>query len=240
MQKLFWGSTAWSQVMQTAELPYIYPCRDVAQWEQPSPNCLHWTVSPAFCEQMKSGFLRALIQNHAQVVLQPGMSQWSGTKNWKSCSLAAASLGSVHHWQKSWGSSAYYRISLSCLNQNYFSPTFPALCSSVGISYYLLIALIALLLLFFSKERKSIIQAVWKLPDKMFGENCHPHPVFLCKVWEHFQHLYKMREHVSLKMSILNLNVNILIQTGKLDMEVFICDFKQLSGVKWHVSHLTF
>lgn len=158
-------------------------------------------VSPTFCEQMKSGILRALIQDHALVVPQPAIFQWSGTKNWNSCSLTAASLGSVHYWKKSWGSSAYYRISLSCLNQNYFSSTFAALSSSI--SYYLLIALIALLLFFFSKKRKSVIQAVWKLPDKMFRENCHPHPVFLCKVWEHFQHLYKMRKHVYLKMQIL-------------------------------------
>lgn len=31
-QEAAWGSTAQSQAMQTAELPFINPCRDVAQW----------------------------------------------------------------------------------------------------------------------------------------------------------------------------------------------------------------
>lgn len=191
--------------MQTAELPHIHPCRDVAQWGQPSPTCLHPTGLPYFLWTDKIWVSESTNPGLCPRCLQPAMSQWSGTKNWNSYSLTAASLGSVHYWKKSWGSSAHYRISLSCLNQNYFSPTFPTLSSSVGISYYLLITLIALLLFFFSKERKSIIQAVWNLLDKMFGENCHPHPVFLCKVWEHFHHLYKMREHVCLKMQILTL-----------------------------------
>lgn len=194
-----WGSSAWSQVMQPAKLPHLNPCTDVAQWGQPSPNSLHPTGLPYFL-WTDEVWVSESTNPH---VLQPAMSQWSGTKNWNSCSLTAASLHFVQYWKKSWSSSAYYRISLSCRNQNYFSPTFPALSSSVGISYYLLIALIALLLFFLSKERKSIIQAVWKLPDKIFGENCHPHPVFLWKVWEHFQHLYKMRKHVYLKMQIL-------------------------------------
>lgn len=43
-----WGSTAWSQVMQTDELSHIHPCRDVAQWGQPFPNCLHPTSVPYF------------------------------------------------------------------------------------------------------------------------------------------------------------------------------------------------
>ncbi|KAF4801073.1 hypothetical protein TURU_037199 [Turdus rufiventris] len=31
-QEAAWGSTAQSQAMQTAELPFINPCRDVTQW----------------------------------------------------------------------------------------------------------------------------------------------------------------------------------------------------------------
>lgn len=62
----------------------------------------------------------------------------------------------------------------------------------------------------------------------MFGENCHLRTVVLCNVWDHFQHLYKVGNLCIYKCRYLNLNINILMQIGKLDDKVFICVFKNL------------